>query len=257
MQPDFDSHSHSLGISPRLLVPLLCMVFRIPFKRRHFDHFFRLTIQRCAAKLRKKKLISRYLESGRENDSLDCFKRAIELGCKTAPAEIALICMNQRSTISYPICLEALQLVTEGHLLGYSDCTGMLAYIKTIGLGKSSIGKDWSSISYRLACASADAGSLFGYMAVIHFLRKVVNERSDDPDVDHFDIRYFDNFIKDFFPNLPESSQQEDDYYDYELDNLSDKEIQDIINILVNLLKQKYADNPRMVKVYCNLPSCC
>lgn len=154
--------------------------------------FYRETLDAIAAKLRKNKLLSRLLQSGRANDSLVCFEQAISLGSFLARAEIALLCFNQN--LAYAECKKAFDLVKEGHEFGCSDCSGMLAHIYATGF--RGVVARFDEAAYHLACASAAAGSWFGKMALAHFLVSLL--RPIDPDEETFDVLWSDPFIRNF-----------------------------------------------------------
>jgi len=152
----------------------------------------RETLEVIAAKLRKKKLLSRLLQSGRANDSLGCFEQAIALGSFPARAELALLCFNQN--LAYAECKKAFQLVKEGHEFGCRDCSGILAHIYATGF--RGVVTRCDETAYRLACASAAAGSCFGKMALAHFLKSLLGPI--DPDEDTFYVSWTDPFIRNF-----------------------------------------------------------
>ena len=54
---------------------------------------------------KKYSIVERLVQSGRENDTLECFKQAIALGSFPARADLALLCFNRNLT--YPECREA------------------------------------------------------------------------------------------------------------------------------------------------------
>lgn len=156
-----------------------------------------------AAKLRKKKLLSRLLQSGRANDSRVCFEQAIALGSFPARAELALLCFNQNLAFASFWLFnqnlvyadkKAFELVKEGHEFGCPNCTGMLARFYATGFRR--VVECCDETAYRLACASADAGSWFGKMALAHFLKSLLGPI--DPDEDTFNVLWTDPFIRNF-----------------------------------------------------------
>ena len=163
----------------------------LPYSSSH-PRVYRETLGVIAAKLRKKELLSGFLQSGRANDSSGCFEQAIALGSFPARAELALLCFNKN--LSYAECKKAFELVKEGHAFGCPDCSGMLAHIYATGF--RGVVARCDETSYRLACVSAAAGSWFGKMALVHFLNSLLGVQ--DPEEDSFDLLWTDPFIRNF-----------------------------------------------------------
>jgi len=254
-----------------------------------------------AAKLRKKKLLSRLLQSGRANDSRVCFEQAIALGSFPARAELALLGFNQNlafasfwlfnQTLAYAD-KKAFELVKEGHEFGCSDCSGMLAHIYVNGFRGFVVPSD--ETAYRLACASADAGSWFGKMALAHFLKGLLGPI--DPDKETFDVLWSDPFIRNFaspsidvpaaddvlpvedvpaaddvlpvevVPAEDVPAEDEDPFKDWSESDLEDwfgvdknilveSEKRRIAKLLIAEIQQERACNPNSPKVWLYLPS--
>ena len=237
------------------------------------------------ARPKKKSVIKGLLQSGRENDTPECFKQAIALGSFPARAELALLCFNQN--LPHAECKKAFELVKDGHGFGCSDCSGMLAHIYATGF--RGVVARCDETAYRLACASADAGSLFGKMALAHFLKSLLGVQ--DPDEETFNVLWSDPFIRNFAvpsidvpaddspleEDVPASSSAEDlfedvpvededpfkDWSESDLENwfgidkniLSQSNIRRIARLLIEEIQQEHACNPNMPKVWCNLPA--
>jgi hypothetical protein len=230
---------------------------------------------------KKNSVIEGLLQSGRANDSPDslgCFEQAIALGSLSARADLALFCFIQKPP--YAECRKAFELLQEGHESGCSDCTGMLACFYTTGF--RGVVARCDETAYRLACASADAGSLFGKMALAHFLKSLLGPI--DPDEDTFYVSWTDPFIRNFaIPSIdvpedvPASSSAEDlvedvpvededpfkDWSESDLDDwfgidkniLSQSNIRRIAILLIEEIQQEHACNPNIPKVWLNLPA--
>ena len=251
--------------------------------------FYRETLERIAAKLRKRKLLSRLLQSVRANDSRVCFEQAIALGSFPARAELALLGFNQNlafasfwlfnQNLAYAD-KNAFELVKEGHEFGCSDCSGMLAYIYVNGFRGFVVPSD--ETAYRLACASANAGSWFGKMALAHFLKGLLGPI--DPDEETFDVLWSDPFIQNFASlsiDVPAANdvlpvedvpvedvpvEDEDPFKDWSESDLEDwfgvdknilveSEKRRIAKLLIAEIQQEHACNPNSPKVWLNLPA--
>jgi hypothetical protein len=123
--------------------------------------------------------------------------------------------------------------------------------------------------AYRLACASADAGSLFGKMALAHFLKSLLGVQ--DPDEETFDLLWTDLFIRNFASQRPDvpiediPPDDEDPFKDWSKSDLEDwfgvdenilMEIDKrrIAKLLIAEIQQEHARNPNIPKVWLNLP---
>lgn len=229
------------------------------------------TLERIARKLMKKRLIARFLKLGRENNSPRRFKQAIALGSFSARGELVLLCFNEKLSITER--RGAFELVKVGHAFGCPDCSGMLAHIYATGF-RGVIAR-CDETAYRLACASAAAGSLFGKMALAHFLKSLLGVQ--DPDEETFDLLWTDLFIRDFAsprPDVPiEDVPAEDVPADYEdpFKDWSKSDLEDLFEVERNILmeinkreiaklliaeiQQEHARNPNIPKVWLNLPA--
>jgi hypothetical protein len=241
---------------------------------------YRETLEMIAAKLRKKKLLSRLIQSGRTNNSPACFKQAIALGSFPARAELALLCFNQN--LAYAECKKAFDLVKDGSRYGCSDCKGMLAHFYITGCRGIAILCD--ETAYRLACSSAAAGSWFGKMALAHFLKSLLGPI--DPDEETFYVLWTDPFIRNFASpslNVPvedvpvedvpvedvpveDVPAEEDPFKDWSESDLEDWFGADenilmqcdkrrIAKLLIAEIQQEHALNPNSSKVWLNLPA--
>jgi len=224
-------------------------------------------------------MIESSVKSGRENDSSECFKRAILLGSFPARAELALLCFNQ--DLPHAECLKAFDLVKEGHEFGCPNCTGMLACFNAPGFRRRVIPR-CDETAYQLACASADAGSWFGKMALAHFLKSLLGPI--DPREDTFNVLWTHRFIRNFnspaadvpaadvpsieeVPIVENSSADEDDpfkgwtesdledWFGIDYNILMDFQIQRIVEFLIKEIQQEHACNPNIPKVWLNLPA--
>ena len=148
------------------------------------------TVIRVQSKMAQKQLLSSLIQSGRKNGSINDFQEAIALGSFPARAELALLCFNHH--LPHAECRKAFFLVKEGHCSGCLDCTGMLAHFYATGF--KGIVAPCNETAYPLACASADAGSYFGKMALAHFLKGLL--RPIDPNEDTFEVLWTDQFIQ-------------------------------------------------------------
>jgi hypothetical protein len=92
------------------------------------------------------------------------------------------------------MCKDAFELLKAGHEYGCPDCTGMLAFCYVHG-GRG-VTDLCDNTAYRLACQSAAAGSWFGKMALVHFLKSLLGVQ--DPEEDSFDLFWTDPFIRNF-----------------------------------------------------------
>jgi len=269
-------------------VVLSRLFYGLPYSSSH-PRVYRETLEMIAAKLRKKKLLSRLLQSGRANDSRVCFEQAIALGSFPARAELALLGFNQNlafasfwlfnQTLAYAD-KKAFELVKEGHEFGCSDCSGMLAHIYVNGFRGFVVPSD--ETAYRLACASADAGSWFGKMALAHFLKGLLGPI--DPDEETFDVLWSDPFIRNFaspiidvpaadvvlpVEDVPAEDvpvEDEDPFKDWSESDLEDwfgvdknilveSEKRRIAKLLIAEIQQEHACNPNSPKVWLNLPA--
>jgi hypothetical protein len=147
-----------------------------------------------AAKLRRKILIMRLIREGRANDQPDLFSQAIVLGSYSARADFALVCFTLN--LPYQIRKTAFELLKQGRDHGCPNCTGMLAYYYVTGGRGVTLRCD--DTAYSLACQSAAAGSWFGKMALVHFLKSLLGVQ--DPEEDNFELYWTDLFIKGFAP---------------------------------------------------------
>jgi hypothetical protein len=265
---------------------------------------YRETLEMIAAKLRKKKLLSKLIQSGRANDSRVCFEQAIALGSFSARAELSLLGFNQNLAFARFWLFnqnlanadkKAFELVKEGHEIGCSDCSGMLAHIYVNGFRGFVVPSD--ETAYRLACASADAGSWFGKMALAHFLKGLLGPI--DPDEETFYVLWSDPFIRNFaspsidvpaaddvlpvevipaedvpvedvptadFPVEDVPVEDEDPFKDWSESDLEDWfgvdenilmqfDIHRIARLLIAEIQQERACNPNSPKVWLNLPA--
>jgi hypothetical protein len=248
--------------------------------------FYRETLERIAAKLRKKKLLSRLLQSGRANDSPVCFEQAISLGSFLARAELALLWFNQNlaharfwlfnQNLAYAECKKAFDLVKEGHEFGCSDCSGMLAHIYATGF--SGVVARFDEAAYHLGCASAAAGSWFGKMALAHFLVSLLGPNDPDESYeDTFHVLWTDPFIQNFasphlnvqaMNDVPPIEEEPDrdwseswsesvlqGYFEDDCIILMEFEKRRIARHLIEEIQQEHQRNPNMPKVWLNLPS--
>jgi hypothetical protein len=249
----------------------------LPYSSSH-PRVYRETLGVIAAKLRKKELLSGFLQSGRANDSSGCFEQAIALGSFPARAELALLCFNKN--LSYAECKKAFELVKEGHAFGCPDCSGMLAHIYATGF--RGVVARCDETAYRLACVSAAAGSWFGKMALVHFLNSLLGVQ--DPEEDSFDLLWTDLFIRNFadlrfdvlaaddvipvevVPAKDVPVEDEDPFKDWSESDLEDwfgvdknilveSEKRRIAKLLIAEIQQEHACNPNSPKVWLNLPS--
>lgn len=263
-------------------VVLSRLFYGLPYSSSH-PRVYRETLEVIAAKLRKKKLLSKLLQSGRANDSFGCFEQAIALGSFPARAELALLCFNQN--LPHGECVKAFDLVKGGHVFGCSDCSGMLAHIYATGF--RGVVTRCDETAYRLACASAAAGSWFGKMALAHFLKSLLGPI--DPDEETFDVLWTDPFIRNFASpsiNVPAADdvipvevvpaevvpaedvpvEDEDPFKDWSESDLEDWfgvdenilmqfDIHRIARLLIAEIQQECAGNPNSPKVWLNLPA--
>lgn len=243
----------------------------LPYSRNH-DRIYRETLEVIAAKLRKKELFSKLIQSGRENDSPGCFELAIVLGSFPARAELALLCFNQN--LPHAECKKAFEWVKEGHEFGCQNCTGMLARFYATGL--RGVVECCDEMAYRLACASADAESLFGKMALTHFLKSLLGPIDPDEE-DTYNVLWTDQFIRKFaslhldvpvevvlaedvpvededpFKDWTESDLE--DWFGVDYNILMDFQIRGIAAFLIQEIHQECAGNPNSPKVWLNLPA--
>jgi hypothetical protein len=112
----------------------------------------------------------------------------------TAVAKFALECVIDK--LPYPICKNAFEQLKAGHEYGCPDCTGMLAFYYVTGCRGVTLRHD--DDAYSLACQSAAAGSWFGKMALVHFLKSLLGVQ--DPDEETFYVYWTDPFIERFDP---------------------------------------------------------
>ena len=233
------------------------------------------SLEVIAAKLRKKKLRSRFIQSGRENDSPGCFEKAIALGSFSARAELALLCFNQN--LPYAECKKAFDLVKDGHRFGCSDCSGMLAHIYITGF--RGVVCPFKEDPYPLACASASAGSLFGKLALAYFMDLIL-DRWFDPYEEKLDVLWTDPFIQSFehirlyvpaddvsaedvlvddvpTDDVPAEEDPFNDWSESDFDRniLDTSDIRKIGRLLIEEIKQDHTLNPNNSKVWVNLPS--
>lgn len=243
----------------------------LPYSRSN-DRIYEETLEVIAAKLRKKELLSRFIQSGRANNSPGCFKQAILLGSFPARAELALLCFNQN--LAHGECKKAFELVKKGHEFGCSDCSGMLAYIYATGF--RGVVPPCDETAYRLACESAAAGSLFGKMALANFLKSLLGPI--DPDEETFYVSWTDPFIRNFaspslnvpaadVPPIEDVPADEDDpfkgwsesdledWFEPDRDILMQSDIRRIARFLIEEIQQEHALNPNSFKVWLNLPA--
>ena len=228
----------------------------LPFSRRNAPMMNRI-IKRVLSKFAEKQLLSSLIKSGRENDSIVDFQKAIDLGSLTSRAELALLCFNKK--LQYAECKKAFELVKEGHRFGCSDCSGMFAHFYITGTYGIVIPCD--ETSYPLACASAAAGSWFGKMALAHFLKSLLGVQ--DPDEEIFDVLWSDLFIRNFAsPSLDvpviDVSIEDDSFKDWFEDDtviLMEFDKRRIAKRLIEEIRQEHSRNPDMPKVWENLPA--
>ena len=262
---------------------VLARLFSIlPYSSSH-PRVYRQTLEVIAAKLRKKELLSRLIQSGRANDSSACFEQAIALGSFPARAELALLCFNQNRP--YSECVIPFDLVENGRFYGCPSCTGMVAHIYATGF--RGVVQRSDPTAYRLACESAAAGNLFGKMALAHFLKSLLGPI--DPDEETFDVLWTDPFIRNFasprldvpaaddvllvevvpaevvpaedvpaededpFKNWSESDLE--DWFGVDKNILVESEKRRIAKLLIAEIQQEHTRNPRIPKVWLNLPS--
>lgn len=147
-----------------------------------------------AAKLRRKILVMRLIREGRANDLPDSFFQAIVLGSYPARADFALVCFT--ANLPHQMCKDAFELLKAGHEYGCLDCTGMFAFYFVTGC--RGVTHRCDDTAYHLACQSAAAGSWFGKMALVHFLKSLLGVQ--DPDEETFDVLWTDPFICNFAP---------------------------------------------------------
>jgi hypothetical protein len=147
-----------------------------------------------AAKLRRKNLVMKLIREGRANDLPYLFFQAIFLESYSARADFALVCFTSNQPDR--MCKYAFEKLKGGHDYGCPDCTGMLAFYYVTGC--RGVTHRCDDTAYRLACASADTGSWFGKMALVHFLNSILGVQ--DPDEDTFHVCLTDPFIKRFAP---------------------------------------------------------
>ena len=147
-----------------------------------------------AAKFRRKILLMRLIREGRANDLPDSFFQAIVLGSYPARADFALLCFS--ANLPHQICKHAFELLKQGRDYGCHDCTGMLAFCYVTGGRGVTLRCD--DTAYRLSCQSAAAGSWFGKMALVHFLKSLLGVQ--DPEEDSFELLWTDPFICNFAP---------------------------------------------------------
>ena len=246
----------------------------LPFSRRNAPMMNRI-IKRVLSKFAEKQLLSSLIKSGRENDSIVDFQKAIDLGSLTSRAELALLCFNKK--LQYSECKKAFELVKEGHRFGCSDCSGMLAHFYITGNRGIAIPCD--ETSYCLACASAAAGSWFGKMALAHFLKSLLGVQ--DPDEETFDVLWSDPFIRNFasprkiemadvadvanaadaaaFKHLSSEWKYSDihafkEWFDNSNIVFPFEQLK-IAKRLIEEIKQEHSRNPDMPKVWNNLPA--
>lgn len=112
----------------------------------------------------------------------------------TARADFALECFIDKRP--YQMCKYAFELLKAGHKYGCPDCTGMLAFYYVTGCRGVTLRHD--DDAYSLACQSAAAGSWFGKMALVHFLKSLLGVQ--DPDEETFYVCWTDPFICNFDP---------------------------------------------------------
>ena len=232
------------------------------------------TLERISAKLKKAKMIKSSLESGRENDSPGCFELAILLGSFPARAELALLCFSQN--LPHAECKKAFEWVKEGHEFGCQNCSGMLARFYATGL--RGVVECCDEMAYRLACASAAAGSCFGKMALTHFLKSLLGPIDPDEE-DTYNVLWTDPFIRNFnspsiyvpaedVPPIEEnpSADEDDPFKDWSESDLEDLfgvdynilmdfQIRRIVELLIEEIQQERARNPNCPKVWLNLPA--
>jgi hypothetical protein len=147
-----------------------------------------------AAKLRRKILVMRLIREGRANDLPDSFFQAIVLGSYSTRADFALVCFT--ANLPHQMCKDAFELLKAGHKYGCPDCTGMLAFYYVTGC--RGVTTRYDDHAYNLACQSAAAGSWFGKMALVHFLKSLLGVQ--DPDEETFYVCWTDPFICNFAP---------------------------------------------------------
>ena len=185
------------GINQRLPGNFLTRVvfarlfYILPYSSSH-PRVYIQALEVIAAKLRKRKLLSRLIQSGRSNDSAVCFEQAIALGSYTARAELALLCIN--SNLPFVECVNVFNLVEEGRFFGCPSCIGMLAYFYAKGF--RGVVHRYDETAYRLACESANAGDWFGKMVLMHFMKDLlgVQDPKDEPIYVYWTDRFIDSF---------------------------------------------------------------
>jgi hypothetical protein len=182
----------------------------------------------------------KYIIHGRMHDSISSFEIAIDLGSLVARADLAFLCIKQQ--LAYNVLKRAFQLVKEGHEFGCRDCEGMIAYYYTTG-GRGVVTR-CDETAYSLACDSADAGSLFGKMALAHFLKSLLGPI--DPDEETFYVLWTDQFIRNFA--IPVEDEDDENI-------LMEFDKRRIAKLLIAEIQQEHALNPNIPKVWLNLPA--
>lgn len=158
----------------------------------------------------------------------------------TTTADFALACFT--ANLSHQDCKNAFDLLKDGHQNGCPDCTGMLAFYYLTGCRGVTLRHD--DAAYRLACQSAAAGSWFGKMALVHFLKSLLGVQ--DPDEETFYVYWTDPFICYFAPqsiDAPAPSPAEEVSFKWEFP----------IEIWANIL-QKTGSFDECEKLYSALP---
>ena len=233
----------------------------LPYSRSN-DRIYDETLELIAAKLRKKELLSRFIQSGRANDSLACFEQAIALGSFPARAELALLCFNQN--LAYAECKKAFVLVKDGSRYGCPDCKGMLAHFYRTGF--RGVVTPCDETAYPYACQSAAAGSWFGKMALAHFLKGLLGPI--DPDEETFYVLWTDPFIQNFasphlnitamddVPPIKDWSESDlEDYFEDDCIILMEFDKRRIAKRIIEEIQQEHQRDPNMPKVWLNLPA--
>jgi hypothetical protein len=193
--------------------------------------------------LQKEELLSRWIQLGRENDSIIYFLNAISFDCFSARAELALLCFNKN--LPNAECKKAFDLVKEGSSFECPDCQGMLAHFYSTGY--KGIVTPCYETAYELACKSASSGSWFGKKALAHFLAFYPGYH-DEYD-DKFEIYWDDPFICKF------ASQMQQLPNDYDDGNTVFSHNQLLIaRYLVAEIQKEHTRNLDMPKIWVNLP---
>jgi hypothetical protein len=181
--------------------------------------------------------------------SQEFFKKAIDSGYHPARAELAFISIENKLSLWYKIgqwCKEY-RLVREGANFGCYHCKGMMAIYKVTKRERLNLTVCDEEV-YSLAIESAASGSLFGKMALITIFKNLL-EPKDFEEI--FPIMWSDQFIKDFFGQIPipVSNFEEDDsledlsFYDRDTNILTVYEMTSIYEYLIDEIKQSQFAN--------------